>query len=326
MRWLRGVLAGGASYTGDWRLGRRTKIVQGGELAGLGAAGCAWRACSFRLLATTQQRHFTAPSEQAAASSSSSSARSPEQAPKPYQAPANSADRASSTSRRKDIDRSRYGRTRANVAESELGDDISAGRSRTYVREDDIESQTSTTLPEILRMDLHRRQNLPLLRSEVRVKRTGSGLAHTPEIADTWLTTDGEKPKGEKTERQRQRDKHIVPQHRKYLSHGKIRTGGSSYKRQQLDDRRRATVARQRIAGKCTDRCRVWPANLHTAKRLTSTGQTCFAAQSESELQQELRRRNGQPTTQDTRSLWSGRSRPALLRDSSTQSSSNTQG
>jgi hypothetical protein len=102
-------------------------------------------------------------------------------------------------------------------------------------------------------MDLHRRQNLPLLRSEVRVKRTGSGLAHTPEIADTWLTTDGEKPKSDKTEHQRQRDKHIVPQHRKYLTHGKVRTGGSSYKRQKLDDQRRVTVARQRIAGESSD-------------------------------------------------------------------------
>lgn len=251
MHWLRGVLAG-ASRSGDWRLGGRRHFLQGGELAGLGAAGHAWRACSFRRLTASHQRQFTASSEQAASSSSSSSSPPAEQAAKPYQAPANPADRASSTSRRKDIDRSRYGRTRANVAEAELGEDISAGRSRTYVREDDIESQTSTTLPEILRMDLHRRQNLPLLRKEVRVKRTGSGLAHTPEIADTWLTTDGEKPKAEKTERQRQRDKHIVPQHRKYLTHGKIRTGGSSYKRQKLDDQRRATVARQRIAGKCS--------------------------------------------------------------------------
>lgn len=192
---------------------------------------------------------------------------------KPFQAPANAADRASSTSRRKYIDRSRYGRTRANVAEIELGEDISAGRSRTYVREDDIESQTSTTLPEILRMDLHRRQNLPLLRSEVRVKRTGSGLAHTPEIADTWLTTDGEKPKSDKTEHQRQRDKHIVPQHRKYLTHGKVRTGGSSYKRQKLDDQRRVTVARQRIAGEsrhCTQGRRLWPSILHATRRLTT--------------------------------------------------------
>lgn len=167
---------------------------------------------------------------------------------RPEQAKANAADNAAATSRRADIDRSRYGSSRADVAATEAAEDISAGRSRTYVREDGIAEQTATTLPEILRMDLHRRQNLPLLRSEIKVKRTGSGLNHAPEIRDVWLTQDGEKPKSERTEKQRQRDKHIVPQHRKYLTHGRVSAGGHSpYKRQQLDDARRANVARQRI-------------------------------------------------------------------------------
>ena len=173
-----------------------------------------------------------------------------ERTPTPEQVAANPADDVADASRRADIDRRRYGSTRENVAATELGEDISAGRSRTYVREDDIEKQTAATLYEILRQDLHRRQNLPLLREGVNLKRTGSGLAHTPDVRDVWLTPDGDRPaeKQKKTERQRQRDKHVVPQHRKYLAHGKVRTGGSPFKRQKLENNRRAVVARQRIA------------------------------------------------------------------------------
>ena len=173
-----------------------------------------------------------------------------ERTPTPEQVAANPADDVADASRRADIDRRRDGSTRENVAATELGEDISAGRSRTYVREDDIEKQTAATLYEILRQDLHRRQNLPLLREGVNLKRTGSGLAHTPDVRDVWLTPDGDRPaeKQKKTERQRQRDKHVVPQHRKYLAHGKVRTGGSPFKRQKLENNRRAVVARQRIA------------------------------------------------------------------------------
>ena len=110
---------------------------------------------------------------------------------RPEQAKANATDSAADSSRRADIDRSRYGSTRADVATTEAGEDISAGRSRTYVREEGIAEQTSTTLPEILRMDLHRRQNLPLLRSEVRVKRTvrpQRNVYHSGDCSALFLT------------------------------------------------------------------------------------------------------------------------------------------
>ena len=101
MRWLRGPFVR-ASLAAPW------------PHAAVAPRQLGWCQSPARQLATTGQQQTAA--EPAAAEPAAAEPA----APVPYQAPANAADRANSTSRRADIDRTRYGRTRADVAEAEL--------------------------------------------------------------------------------------------------------------------------------------------------------------------------------------------------------------
>lgn len=141
---------------------------------------------------------------------------------------------AADSSRRTDVDRSRQVKVRGGR------DHVPEDFSRTYVREEEEDKATADTLPEILQQDLHRRQHLKLLRKDVRIRREGSsGLAHTPDMGPGILH-DAE---GEVVKRVKERNKHKIAAHRRFLSHPKVKSGGSPAERAKMDKQRRINVA-----------------------------------------------------------------------------------
>ena len=145
---------------------------------------------------------------------------------------------AAESSRRK-IDRSRNVKVRGGR------DHVPEDFSRTYVREEEEDKATADTLPEILQQDLHRRQDLKLLRSNVLIRREGSsGLAHTPGISQDLHDVDGEVA----VKKVKERNKHKIAAHRRFLSHPKVKAGGSPAQRAKLDKQRRINVALANVA------------------------------------------------------------------------------